>query len=363
MSRPDSAPREAGAAPTVLPIQYLRGIAAMMVVWHHALNQLPGLKTVFPSEVGNYGVDLFFVISGFIMVVTTSRKAVSPARFVVRRLVRIVPLYWLLTLAGAGLALAAPALFRSTEVSANHLLASLFFIPHWSPSHPGTVWPLLVPGWSLNYEMFFYVVFALALLAPTVWRAPVIVGVLLALVGLGLVFGPFESAVAYSYTSPLMLEFAAGVALAVLWLRRQWVPARALRVSAVVLGGALLFVDAEMGRHWLLPAVGSMLVVFGCLYSTRLATRNRWGLALGDSSYSLYLSHLFALGLLRWVWGKALPGGAVGAVEGVAFMVVALVVCAAAGWVLYRLVEKPVTVFLNRWAEARMEASLAARVS
>jgi exopolysaccharide production protein ExoZ len=358
--RPDPSLRQTAAAATVLPIQYLRGIAAMMVVWHHALNQLPGLKELFPSEVGSYGVDLFFVISGFIMVVTTSRKSVTPARFVVRRLVRIVPLYWILTLAAAGLALAAPVLFRSTQVSAGHLLSSLFFIPHWSPTHPGTDWPLVVPGWSLNYEMFFYVIFALALFGKVVWRAPVIIGTLMALVGLGMALGPSESAVVQSYTSPLLLEFAAGVALAVLWLRGHWAPARPLRIAAVAAGAALLAFDASVGRHWLLPAVASLLIVFGCLYSTRLASTNPIGLALGDSSYSIYLSHLFALGLLRWVWIKAPPAGSVGAGEALAFMGVALLVCAVAGWVLYRCAEKPMTNFLNRYAESKMPRSLAA---
>src|ERR1019366_2869669 len=141
------------------PIQYLRGIAALMVVWHHGVGQLATLETYFPFRFGTSGVDLFFVISGFIMVVTTAGRDVTPTEFIARRFVRVVPLYWVLTLALAATALVAPSLFRSVTLTAVSLIQSLLFIPHFSPSHAGMIWPVLVPGWTLNYEMFFYVVF------------------------------------------------------------------------------------------------------------------------------------------------------------------------------------------------------------
>ncbi len=145
------------------PIQYLRGIAALMVVWHHGVGQLATLETYFPFRFGTSGVDLFFVISGFIMVVTTAGRDVTPTEFIARRFVRVVPLYWVLTLALAATALVAPSLFRSVTLTAVSLIQSLLFIPHFSPSHAGMIWPVLVPGWTLNYEMFFYVVFAASL--------------------------------------------------------------------------------------------------------------------------------------------------------------------------------------------------------
>ena len=89
-----------GANNLILPIQYLRGIAAILVVWFHATIQVDGVSTYFSSSFGASGVDLFFVISGFIMVVTTAGKDVTPQRFFVLRIIRVVPLYWLATLAG-----------------------------------------------------------------------------------------------------------------------------------------------------------------------------------------------------------------------------------------------------------------------
>jgi len=81
-------------------IQYLRALAALMVVWVHSLYMIPGVAEEFNApNFGGAGVDLFFVISGFIMVVTTAEKDVTPMEFFCRRIVRVVPLYWLATLA------------------------------------------------------------------------------------------------------------------------------------------------------------------------------------------------------------------------------------------------------------------------
>ena len=112
----NSAPASA-ANRLILPIQYLRGIAAIMVVWYHAVEQIPGVSSYFASGFGNSGVDLFFVISGFIMVTTTMGNAPGPLEFMRRRVVRVVPLYWLLTLAMVGLALCMPGLFRTLIVA------------------------------------------------------------------------------------------------------------------------------------------------------------------------------------------------------------------------------------------------------
>ena len=102
----------------ILPIQYLRGIAALMVVWFHSVGQIPGGRHVSsPSNFGNSGVDLFFVISGFIMVVTTAGTDVSAFEFLRRRIVRVVPLYWLLTLAMVVAAIALPSLFKTLIVA------------------------------------------------------------------------------------------------------------------------------------------------------------------------------------------------------------------------------------------------------
>jgi exopolysaccharide production protein ExoZ len=108
---------------------------------------------------GGGGVDIFFVISGFIMVYTTQSHHVGPFSFFVNRVVRIVPIYWLLTLAVFTLAVIAPHLLGATRAAPSELLKSLLFIPFAKSN--GAVQPILFLGWTLNYEMFFYMLFAL----------------------------------------------------------------------------------------------------------------------------------------------------------------------------------------------------------
>ena len=104
------------------------------------------------------------MISGFIMVLTSSNAA--PRDFAVRRIIRIVPLYWTLTGALMLLALWKPEAFRATAASLEYLVKSLLFIPYPNPGQGGQLFPLLVPGWSLNLEMFFYAVFTATLFPP-----------------------------------------------------------------------------------------------------------------------------------------------------------------------------------------------------
>jgi len=105
-----------------------------------------------------------------------------------------------------------PGLFNHAVLTPRHLLLSLLFIPHHDPY--GSLFPVLIPGWTLTYEMYFYGLFGLGLASPRRWRGMAICGALLALVGAGALFGPFDFAAATTYTSPLLLEFAAGIVLA-----------------------------------------------------------------------------------------------------------------------------------------------------
>jgi exopolysaccharide production protein ExoZ len=326
----------------ILPIQYLRGIAAMMVVWFHAAEQFAGANALLPNRFGNSGVDLFFVISGFIMVVTTSGSTMSPVEFMRRRIIRVVPLYWLLTLAMVGVALVAPGLFRTLIVTPGALVKSLLFIPHYSSSFPAMAWPLLVPGWTLNFEMFFYLMFALALALPPRWRLIGLALVFATLVTTGLVLGPFDSAPMQVYTSIVMLEFVAGAVIGTWWLRHGVELPRAASAIAIVAGFTMLLMRDHAPLGTFTQIIGAALVVCGALNSKFAAWKLPLLQRLGDSSYSLYLTHLFALGALRVVWlhlveqPLALPALCV-------FMAVALIVCAVVGILSWRWIEAPLS--------------------
>src|SRR5450432_1983294 len=113
---------------TLLSIQYLRGAAALAVVIFHALQWRSG-----GFEVGRAGVDVFFVISGVIMWWVTADGPVGPWAFLWRRLTRVAPLYWLMTLAVAAGALVSPAFLPEVLLGSRHLALSLAFIPHFDP--------------------------------------------------------------------------------------------------------------------------------------------------------------------------------------------------------------------------------------
>jgi exopolysaccharide production protein ExoZ len=354
-------PESGSSSPSrvILPIQYLRGVAALMVVWHHAAGQVNGMSSIVPWVFGTSGVDLFFVISGFIMVVTTSGSGIGPTEFWRRRIVRVVPLYWLLTLAMVAVALVAPGLFRTLKVAPSTLLQSLLFIPHFSNSFPGVVWPLLVPGWTLNFEMFFYAVFGLALLLPERNRLLPLVAFFVLLTALGFAFGPFASAAAQTYTHPMLLEFAAGASIAAWWLSGRWRLPRATSWALIGAGAVLLVLRDQKPFGTSMQIAGAVLVVIGALDQRLAAWRSPVLQALGDSSYSLYLTHIFTLGALRVLWVKLVPG-APGLTATLVFMAVSLVVCAVVGWLVFRWIETPLLRRLNRRRRRAAVGTLAA---
>jgi exopolysaccharide production protein ExoZ len=330
----------------IRPIQYLRGIAALMVVWHHALVQIPGTSAFLHSNFGTSGVDLFFVISGFIMAGITYGKNVSPWSFLKRRILRVAPLYWLVTLAMVACAMVAPSLFRTLKVEADTLVMSLLFIPHVSSSFAPNIWPLLVPGWTLNYEMFFYVLFAASLLVPASWRIAVLLACLLSLVIGGGQFNVESSALLQTYTNPMLLEFAGGVLVGHVWASGRLQLPWQISLVFVVLGSAMLVMRDSQPLMFFTQLIGAVLVVTGVLspkFDEKTSPRLQ---ALGDASYSIYLTHLFTLGAARVLWSKIHPGAPTAA-SSITFVVLAILASAIVGSIVHRWIEKPMLSWLQ----------------
>lgn len=321
-------------------IQTLRAAAALAVVAYHALQWCGG-----GFDVGRAGVDVFFVISGVIMWRVTAGRSVSPARFIWRRFTRVAPLYWLATLLVFAIALRWPLFLPEVKTGWKHLLLSLAFVPHLDPV--GLPFPTLPPGWTLNYEAIFYVVFAGCLLAPERIRARLVVGVLFAIVVTGFFFpdsGYFMGA------NPMLLQFAAGVGLGVA-AQRGLLPSRAwgagLIVCALLLwvliqdGG--LFTELWRPLVWGVPAA---LTVAGAL-SIELAGRPLRApralagpaLLLGDASYCIYLFHLPATAVIAHTVGYADAG---------VFLPVSMVVSVLAGLAAHFWIERPLLARLRR---------------
>src|SRR6185295_16016614 len=133
----------------VIAVQYLRGIAAAIVVLHH-LFSTKGLEYLFLPSLGGFGVDIFFIISGFIMWHTTAESDISALEFWRRRIVRVVPLYWFFLSVMVIAALLAPRVFNSTVITPENVVKSYLFIPHYHVVQNNLIAPILIPGWSLN---------------------------------------------------------------------------------------------------------------------------------------------------------------------------------------------------------------------
>ena len=313
---------------TLYGIQYLRAVAAIAVVLFHAAEKMGG-----HFAIGAAGVDVFFVISGFIMWVITARRPVTPLKFLSDRIVRIVPIYWLATMVMVAGALV--GLFPNLELTAGHVVASLLFVPMRSPSS-GEIWPVLVQGWTLNFEMFFYLVFALALLLPRA-RQLAAVGVVLAALTIAGAFLSTDNALLLTYTRPIILEFAIGLVLGQLWLAGR-VPGAAagLGLVLVAIGGfAAIGIFRLPFDEWTCGPLAAVLVL-GVLALEARGLIRPFALPtlLGNASYSIYLWHTFAISVV------AKLGERLHVAPGLTLFLAAF--CGiAGGLVAYRLVELP----------------------
>ncbi len=215
---------------TINSIQFLRGAAALLVLVEH-LRIESGL---YPY--GAVGVDLFFVISGFIIFFVTES---DQRNFFLKRIIRIVPLYWLVTFAIAAITIAKPSLFNSASFGVAHFFWSLFFIPHYTEAQG--LRPLLALGWTLNYEMMFYLLFAAGMAISHKWRFEITSLLLLGLflIANALPIGPTHG---FSfYGDAIILEFIFGMARAK-HLHRQPVTSRVAMLSLVTVTLALFLI-------------------------------------------------------------------------------------------------------------------------
>src|SRR6266568_1603361 len=146
----------------IVSIQYLRGIAALAVTYNHAFENRFG-TALRENANGIWGVDIFFVISGFIMWTTTADGHADAVSFWKKRAIRIYPIYWIaLSLWIVG-RFVIPDRLGNADVSMESVLRSYLLLPQYHLVFTDRIWPILVPGWTLQFEVFFYFVFGLFL--------------------------------------------------------------------------------------------------------------------------------------------------------------------------------------------------------
>lgn len=316
-----------------------------MVILHHLLSPTTRIDYVDLPGLGRFGVEIFFVISGFIMWHTTATSDISPAEFWRRRVVRIVPLYWLFLALLVFGALQFPHLFHSTAITPENVTKSFLFIPHFHVVQTELIAPVLIPGWSLNYEMFFYVVFGLVLfLASRLLRITILGLVLAGLVLLGIALQP-AGALLSTYTNPDLLKFLDGIVLAVAY-RAGWFHSPRLGsalIAAVIVLPLLIAPPASFARFDDFLGLSATAVVAGALAMETVARRapSSVFLAIGSASYSIYLSHLFFLRATELL-GQRLSLFGVSKALDATYVVIALTLPVAGGICIHYFIERPI---------------------
>ena len=342
-------------------VQVLRALAALAVVAVHSTDYLQLKNGSVPQALrwihGQAGVDIFFVISGFVMTISSERllaKAHPTRIFLWRRILRIIPLYWLLTTVKLVAISARPSLSIHAYPSAWNIVSSYLFVPSLNPV--GDVRPLIPLGWTLNFEMMFYVLFAIGMWVASRRRQglKMVVGFLVPAICLLAAVGLLRSGrwpVWTSWADPIVLEFLMGVGVARLAMRAR-LPGWGVAIALQVLGcaGVILFVPNMVLRPvmWGVPAAAIVLgtVALERYWRHRLP---KWLLLLGNASYSIYLIQEFVFPVLH-AGVERLGGTRIHTrplETGIVMMIVSMIVTAAVGVAVYLWVERRMTEFFK----------------
>jgi exopolysaccharide production protein ExoZ len=354
---------------TLKNLQALRAFAALAVVLYHT-------RFIFPHmyHFGSFGVDIFFVISGYIMTGIVERNSTF---FLRRRLLRIVPPYWFFTVLLYSVGRVSPRVFHATRVSYHEFLKSMLFIPHLKPLEGGgsLIEPLLGVGWTLCFEMLFYLSLAVGLLISK-RRAVLIGGTIVVLSHLICSYFASKSVIATFYSSSVIFEFIFGVIAYYFCCAISERNARRFRVGGLVVcianALALIAIEGLMPRPILvalpralvfgLPSL-FMITCAATLYKAKWDTNIWFFVLLGDASYMLYLLHFFSLygidRILAVHWGFLKIDTPLGAFIGISVSVFAAIA-------LHTQIERPFLGALQRRfggkraTTARIEAPVSA---
>jgi exopolysaccharide production protein ExoZ len=336
-------------------VQALRAMAAGLVVIFHArafaypYQEKYGLAPAFLCDfkilhlLGGFGVDLFFVISGFVMTYimwNEPRSAKSIWPFLKRRLMRIIPIYWFYTFFLVALGLSLPKLFTET-IDLATVLRSLFLIPY-TPVGANPA-PILAVGWTLSFEMYFYALVAIGMFIPR--RTFIIaLGVYFTVWALTPLFVKSSSAIFGVASNLLVFEFYFGMLICAAFMSRGsfnkilgWC---ALTLGIVMLALETYFLEPPFSSRGLVWGLPASCIVIWFISRERNGSFMRFSLwqALGASSYTLYLTHFIILAALGRI-GYAL--GLMPHIPTDLYIVLTSIFCLIAGHILYLAVERP----------------------
>lgn len=273
---------------------------------------------------GASGVDIFFVISGFVMVYICHKKQRTPKEFIINRLTRIAPLYWTLTIAFGLMLALLPSAFRDTTFDINHILSSLLFI-----SQPlGFGHPTISPGWTLEYEFVFYTLFACFLFLPMPKNLIITTAALL-------IIAIFTS------TNSVIIEFSYGLLAG--WLFINGKLKKHAKVLFFIGSTALIASTAYQEKihrafSWGIP---SLLIVLGCAHLHQI--KNNTIILLGNASYSIYLTHIFVMP----AYLKIITRIDINSTPADIIIITGTLLCMIFGIIIHILLEKPMSTLIH----------------
>lgn len=313
-------------------LQVLRAFAALSVVFFHVIGTargygLPVQWFAFLEGWKTCGVDLFFVISGFVMVYIQTIRPKSSISFFKDRVLRIVPVYWLLNIFLVLLMFAMPAVFNRGEVALEQILCSFFFLSGSVDHQP----PLLSVGWTVEFEMLFYLLFAVAIASQKMLISIAITA--MAIIGIAL-FTPIDL---------IILEFIGGMMLG--WLYFTFKPPKKLVQAGLIIGMScialsLFFKTTGISRV-IVYGLPSVLIVFGCIFLRQV--KQSFLTQIGDASYSIYLLQVFTIPTFYKLASKA----HLSILSNDFLALDCFILSTVAGLVLYRCYELKVSGYLK----------------
>ncbi len=320
-------------------IQFARALAALFVVYFHIAHHV----AILP-QFGAFGVDVFFVISGFIIAKVASE---TPQYFFLKRLIRIVPLYWIFTLIVFLVAKINPELFKSTIPTIENLLKSLFFIPY--SGVDDIIKPLYFIGWSLNYEMFFYVMSSilLSLFCRGKFHLSITLSLLLVYMFSNLI-APMSIVSRFSGNS-LVLEFLIGVlihkASSVKYDNQN--PCFAFVIVILIFSlSSLIYLDwleySGLNLFGIISRVIALgipsgVFIYSILHLEHLFQKADFVRLLGDSTYSIYLIHPILIEAIYFIGLRYLALES----SNLYLVVISFFLCLIAGIIVHLYIEKP----------------------
>lgn len=353
-------------------LQAGRALAAILVVLFHiggaiAADKYFGIKVfAIPFSFGNAGVDFFFVLSGFI-ILTAHRHDISRPKklgnYLRKRFTRIYPTYWIIFLAVFFIALSSSALRNSVPHDIIVIIKSLFLIPQDGKEVGGTGAPVLIVAWSLQYEIFFYLLFAIMILNK--WLS-IIVAIILLFIYIKFSGNSSPYFIFEFLSKDYLLLFAMGMIVSMICKSKKviiintmyYVGAGTIMFMIVALDTVLqmnLFIE----RQAILYGLASSLIIFGLVRTEDngfIIGGNYWFQLLGDSSYALYLIHFPLISILckLALFANINKLGFVGALVSYLLIFFTCLICSV---VFHLWIEKPLASHIRNYRFNRSSAN------